>query len=100
MSSLITTLEAALESVGQWFGRRKMKVNPSKTEVIVFGTLQMLRGMPPVHVCFGGETVTESQKVRNLGRVMDRHMTFRPHMDLLSGSCTGVLSDSALRDPG
>lgn len=91
LPSLIRTLEAALESVNDWFASRKMKVNAKKTQLIVFGTAQMLRGVPPVEIRFGGETITETHQVRNLGVEMDRHMTFQPHVDLLTRRCTGVL---------
>ena len=91
LPSLIRTLEASLETVGHWFASRKMKVNARKTQLIVFGTSQMLRGVPPVQIRFGGEIIAETSKVRNLGVEMDRHMTFRPHMDLIAGRCTGIL---------
>ena len=91
LSSLTATLEAALESISHWFSSRKMKVNARKTQLIVFGTTQMLRGVPAVKIRFGGETLVETEKVRNLGVEMDRHMTFRPHMDLLTERCTGIL---------
>ena len=91
LPALIGTLEAALESVGHWFASRKMKVNAKKTQLIIFGTRPMLRGIPPVQIRFDGETITETQTVRNLGVEMDRHMTFRPHMNLLTGRCTGIL---------
>ena len=51
----------------------------------------MLRGIPPVQIRSDGETITETQTVRNLGVEMDRYMTFRPHMNLLTGRCTGIL---------
>ena len=68
-----------------------MKVNAKKTQLIIFGTRPMLRGIPPVQIRFDGETITETQTVRNLGVEMDRYMTFRPHMNLLTGRCTGIL---------
>ena len=72
LPSLNETLEVALDSIGHWFTSRKMKLNAKKTQLILFGTSQILRGVPPVHIRFGGETITESQKVRNLGVEMDR----------------------------
>lgn len=70
LPSLIEMLEAALNSVGQWFASRQMKVN---AQLILFGTSQILRGVPPVQIHYGVEIITETQKVRNLG--VDRHGT-------------------------
>ena len=44
-----------------------------------------------LQISFNGDSITETQKVRSLGVEMDRHMTFRPHTDLLTGRCTGIL---------
>ena len=35
--------------------------------------------------------ITETNKVRNLGVTMDRHLTFRPHVDQVVRSCTVIL---------
>ena len=75
LPALIDSLETVLKSVSNWFSSRKMKVNAKMTQLIVTGTPQMLRGVPTVRIRFGGETITETQKVRNLGLEMDRHMT-------------------------
>lgn len=91
MPSLVKTMEAALDSLGHWFASRKMKVNAEKTQFIVFGTQQNLANQPPVTVRFNGKTITETRQVRNLGVEMDRNMTFRPHLNLLTGRCTGIL---------
>ena len=35
--------------------------------------------------------IKETNKVRNLGLIMDRHLTFRPHVEQVVGICTGIL---------
>ena len=91
LPQLISRLEATLATVHKWFASRKMKINAAKTQLVTFGTKQLLQGLPPIQINFGGETITETSKVRNLGLTMDRHMTFRPHLDQVTGTCTGVL---------
>ena len=68
-----------------------MKVNTSKTQLIVFGTQNTLRDLPPIQLKFGASTVTESRTVKNLGLVMDRHLSFDDHISQLVARCTGAL---------
>ena len=49
----------------------------------------MLRGVPQISLKVGTTTVTESRTVKNLGLVMDRHMTFEPHIDQLTAKSAG-----------
>ena len=91
LPQLISRLEATLATVKEWFSSRKIKINAAKTQLITFGTQQLLKGVPPIQIHFDGETITETSKVRNLGLTMDRHMSFRPHLDQVTGCCTGIL---------
>ena len=77
-------MESTLSVVLDWFNCHSMKVNETKTQLIVFGTNAMLRHLPPVSVKFGSAVITESRSVKNLGLVMDRHLTFESHIDQLT----------------
>ena len=68
-----------------------MKLNASKTQLIVLGTRQMLRNMPPVSLTVNGAIIHESNRVKNLGLVIDRTLSYEPHIDQLVGRCTGLL---------
>ena len=84
-------MENNLSLVLDWFSSHSMKVNTSKTQLIVFGTRAMLRHMPPVSVKFGSAVISESRVVKNLGLVMDRYLSFEPHIDQLVARSTGTL---------
>ena len=84
LPQLISRLEATLATAKEWFSSRKMKINASKTQLVTFGTKQLLQDVPPIRISFDGEIITETGKVRNLGLTMDRHMTFRPHLDQIT----------------
>ena len=91
LSGLVSIMENALSDLFAWFCTNDMKVNASKSQLIVFGTRQMLRDVPPVSVRFAGTTVNESSTVKNLGVVMDRNLTFRNHVNHVVSKCTGSL---------
>ena len=87
----ISSMENTLSAVSDWFCSNSMKVNASKTQLIVFGTRNVLRDLPPVQLRFGTSFVTESRVVKNLGLTMDRHLSFEDHINQLVAKCTGVL---------
>ena len=66
-------------------------VNASKTQLIIFGTRNILKDLPPVQLRFGTSVVSESRVVKNLGLTMDRYLTFEDHVSRLVAKCTGVL---------
>ena len=88
---LISRMEKALADISDWFAHHSMKVNSDKTQLIVLGSKNMLRSFPPIRIRFGESLLTESGSVKNLGLVMDKHLTFDLHIDQLLGKCTGIL---------
>ena len=88
---MIRDLETELSHLFDWFSQNTLKLNASKTQLIVFGTSAMLRDLPSVSIRVGNTVITESREVKNLGIHMDRHLTYRPHVDHLVAKCTGML---------
>ena len=88
---LTQRMESALCNLFQWFTENQMKVNSSKTQLIVLGTRQMLHDLPMTSITVNGVIVDEIPRVKNLGIVMDRYMSFEPHVNQLVAKCTGLL---------
>ena len=91
LANLISRMERALSELFTWFCSNNMKVNAAKTQTIVFGTRQMLKGLPPITIKFAGTTVCESASVRNLGFVMDKYLSYHEHISQVVSRCTGAL---------
>ena len=91
LAGMITTLERALRQISDWFNENRLKVNASKTQMIVFGTKAMLKNQPAISVKFCGTAIQESRVVKNLGLYMDRHLTFVDHVDHVVAKCSGGL---------
>ena len=70
-------LQSCLESVQSWMNSSKLKLNPDKTEFIVFG-FKILRNklshLFPVNIL--GKLLSPSDKVRNLGVIFDSSFRF------------------------
>ena len=91
-SAMVHSLESNLAALSLWFRKNGIKVNASKTQLIVTGTGANMRTMPKIQLQFMGSTVTESSTVKNLGVVFDQTMTFSAHVSDVVRRCTGLLS--------
>ena len=49
------------------------------------------RDAPEVTLTFNGSQLLESETVKSLGLVIDRHLNFKAHVDSVVSKCTGVL---------
>ena len=95
LQTVITRLEAGLTSLDQWFRANGLKVNASKTQIIVFGSHQNIRRLPPVTVNFGGVSLVPCTEVKNLGVIFDRCLSWDSHVAQLTRRCFGTLTGLA-----
>ena len=68
------------------------RVNASKTEMIMCGDRRQLARIDrPVYVTFLGKRLECTDEVKNLGVVMDKHLTWDSHVKRLTDRCFGTL---------
>ena len=91
LPNLIQRMESTLTSLASWFHAHGLKLNTSKTEILLLGTRQNTRDLSPVSVRVGGETIQESPYVKNLGVMFDRHLTWDAHVSDVVRRCVGLL---------
>ena len=92
VSALVLKMETALASLDEWFRANSLKVNASKTEIIVFGSPQSLRCLPKLEVTFCNTTLVPCDKVKKIGLIFDNRLSWEPHVSMLSRRCMGILS--------
>ena len=90
--ALVACMEENLASLAIWLRKNGLKVNADKTQLVVIGTHQNLRQLPPISVEFMGTTITGSPTARNLGVPFDVNLSFGDHVTEVVRRCTGVLS--------
>ena len=86
-SSAIHELQQCLKSVQNWMAANKLKLNPDKTEFILFGhklQREKLADIFPVDIL--GNQLTPTDSVRNLGIIFDSDFTFRKHVSSVVSS--------------
>ena len=76
LPSLIAKMETSLASLDIWFRSNSLKVNASKTQLIVLGNRQNLRTVPNFEVAFRGTSLVPCSEVKNLGVIFDRHLSW------------------------
>ena len=91
MSENVLKMERSLDALSWWFRKNAMKLNASKTQLLVFGSREKLKLLQPVSVKIDNTSITESQTVKNLGFIFDRHLLFDSHIDHVVRRCTGTL---------
>ena len=84
----LALLQDCLLDVGDWMRSSKLKLNPDKTEVLLFGTKlhrkEFMKHFPAILL---DQEITPTDSARNLGVVFDGGLNFRKHISLVCRSC-------------
>ena len=95
-SSAISELQACLLEIRDWMNDNKLKLNPDKTEFIIFGSelvRSKLSHLFPVD--FLGNLISPVDKVKNLGVIFDASFNFSAHVSSICSSCYYHIRDFA-----
>ena len=79
-------LETCIADLSNWMNVNKLKLNPAKTEFLISGTSQGLNKLPPVELKLENSTIKPTTSVRNLGIILDAHMSMTQHINSLISS--------------
>ena len=85
-------LENVLASLDIWFRANGLKVNATKTQLMLLGSPQNLRTLPDIKVTFREHDLHPISEVKNLGLTFDRSLTWTAHISNITKNCFGVLS--------
>ena len=71
-----------------WMGRRKLKLNDGKTEIIVIrGNLRNVSVANLGEMSFGDTQLVSYESAKNLGVVLNSSLSFRYHIDSIVKTC-------------
>ena len=87
---VISRIERCIADIRSWMIANKLKLNDSKTEILHLTS----RFIPPTQapsVRVGDDTVTPSTSARNLGAVIDKHITMKEHVSSVCRSASFAL---------
>jgi hypothetical protein len=83
-STAIQRLEECIAHVKAWIEQNMLKLNDSKTEVIIFKPPRFHVDIPSV--CVGVSNIMPTPVVRNLGSWFDQHMNMQDHIKKICSS--------------
>ena len=82
-------IERSLATALTWFTQNGLKINPSKTEFLVFKTRRRI--ISEISIRFGDHTLVATSKAKVLGVVLDPSLTWEHHISLTVQRCYQVL---------
>ena len=78
--SVLSCIEACISDINKWMLSNKLKLNNSKTEVLVIGAPHRPHQQFDLSLLVGDEHVVPTLSARNLGTVFDDNMTLESHV--------------------
>ena len=95
LSNLNEILNHELAEVCDWLTLNKLSLNVKKTKFMVFHPYQKdITGMVP-QLTINGTALDQVAELKNLGVVFDEHMSWKPHISILSNGLSkyaGILN--------
>lgn len=83
----ITTLENCLCDIESWMSSNFLKLNGDKTEVMFISSRHGASCHDEGSVSVGGSAIRPSLRVKNLGVILDQHLTMESHINNIKKSC-------------
>ena len=79
LNTVYELTEGYLNVVSRWANRSGLAVNPSKTELVLFTRRYKIPNVPLPS--FGGSLLQPAEKVKYLGLILDRKLSWRPNIE-------------------
>ena len=83
--------ETTLSVVQAYFNSNSLKMNPSKTTLLLVGTPQSLNKFSSFSLVSSGHTLTPSHSVKMLGAEIDCTLSWEAHISSLVKKCNSIL---------
>jgi len=90
LEGLSSKLQRSYEKIKEFCEDRKLKINPSKTQLIIFKSSNK-RLSENFSLSIDGFNISPSPTVTLLGVTLDQHFTMRPHIESVVKKCHGLL---------
>ena len=99
VSGLSKSLNADLEGVANWVEQNGLKLNETKTQMLLLGRRKRAQELDDVNVVLKGQKVERCGKVKYLVVWIDEDLSWRDHIEAVRRKCyAGLAKISRLRD--
>ena len=90
IQDLKNRVESNLSLAMKWFTQNRLKINPSKTEMIIIKSSRQVTDTS-FSAHFGNDKISQSHSVKVLGVVVDHHLTWDKHVTAVVQRCNMIL---------
>ena len=86
-SSLVVRMSNCVAEINKWMGSNRLKLNPSKTELIWLGSSRRLEHCPVGELNIAGVPIKPATHVRDLGVMIDNDLSLQAHINHVTQTC-------------
>jgi hypothetical protein len=86
LTSTIAIMENCIDAIKEWLHKSYLSLNESKSDAIIFGSKSLLTKCAVQTIRVGSINVSFKEKVRNLGIMLDSHLTLKYHTSKITRS--------------
>ena len=92
IDSSVHKLQSCLSTLHLWFSQNGLVINPDKSEVVSFSTVQQARAvtLPSKSIDIAGSTIQLTDNVNILGVTLHSHLTFEKHVQSVCKSASTI----------
>lgn len=80
-SDATEAIQNCITDIKKWMVAHKLKLNDSKTELMILGTSKQLEKLTTDSIVIGSEVIRSVKKVRNLGVMFDSNLKMTDHVN-------------------
>ena len=91
LSMLKARQEETLLTIQPYFTSNSLKMNPTKTTLLLVGTTNNLKKISSFHLNFSGHILTPLTSVKMLGVTIDRTLSWEAHISTFVKKCNSIL---------
>ena len=89
---ITTNVPTLLDQITKWMNEFSLKINPDKTEIILFTPNTKVNTINGA-ILNNGECIRFSDTVKNLGFILDKSLSMEPHINNVVSHCYKLLKD-------
>ncbi|XP_030062635.1 uncharacterized protein LOC115472484, partial [Microcaecilia unicolor] len=82
----VHSVSACLSDIAVWMSQRHLKLNMTKTELLIFSPIPT-SPLPPFSISVDGSLILPVSSARNLGVIFDSSLSFSTHIQQIAKTC-------------
>ena len=90
-SSAMAAVNQDLRNITKWCATNALLINPDKTKLVVVGSAQLIKRLPPISLSLLGKTIPPVPFAKDLGVYIDQYLPYDVHFTKTASNCMNQL---------